>query len=109
VCNRLEGFQSWLVNKLSESPVLPRFSGILCHDYWKPYYRYDCTHALCNAHHLRELEWVWEQDKQQWAKQMQGLLCEINAAVHDAGSVLAAEGMRRIQKTIPQVVIGSGC
>jgi transposase len=70
--------------------VLPRFSGVLCHDHWKPYYRYDCTHALCNAHHLRELECAWEQDKQQWAKQMQGLLCGINTAVHDAGGALTA-------------------
>ena len=36
--------------------ILPDFTGVLCHDHWKPYYRYDCTHALCNAHHLRELE-----------------------------------------------------
>lgn len=43
--------------------ILPRFKGILCHDHWKPYYRYDCAHALCNAHHLRELTRAWEQDK----------------------------------------------
>jgi transposase len=71
--------------------VLPHFSGVLCHDHWKPYYRYDCTHALCNAHHLRELERAWEQDKQQWAKQMQTLLCEMNAAAHDAGGYLATD------------------
>lgn len=71
--------------------ALPHFSGVLCHDHWKPYYRYTCTHALCNAHHLRELERAWEQDKQQWAKQMQKLLCEMNTAVHDAGGSLPAE------------------
>ena len=49
--------------------ILPRFTGVLCHDHWKPYYRYeDCLHALCNSHHLRELTRAWEQDKQQWAK-----------------------------------------
>jgi len=50
---------------MDEMGVLPHFSGVLCHDHWKPYYRYDCTHSLCNAHHLRELERAWEQDKQQ--------------------------------------------
>jgi hypothetical protein len=25
------------------------FKGILCHDHWKPYFSYDCAHALCNA------------------------------------------------------------
>ena len=68
--------------------ILPKFKGILCHDHWKPYYAYDCTHALCNAHHLRELEGVWEEDKQQWAKEMKTLLEEINRAVKDAGGLL---------------------
>ena len=36
--------------------ILPFFKGVLCHDHWKPYYHYECTHALCNAHHIRELE-----------------------------------------------------
>jgi len=76
---------------MDEMGVLPHFSGVLCHDHWKPYYRYDCTHSLCNAHHLRELERAWEQDKQQWAKQMQMLLCEMNAAVHDDGGCLSPE------------------
>ena len=41
----------------------PHFKGVLCHDHWKPYFKLDCQHALCNAHHLRELERAWEQDK----------------------------------------------
>lgn len=70
--------------------ILPLFRGILCHDHLKSYYTYtQCTHALCNAHHLRELEGVWEEDKnQQWAKEMKTLLEEINRAVKDAGGML---------------------
>ena len=61
--------------------VLPQFTGILCHDHWKPYFSYkQCMHALCNAHHSRELEYAFEQDKQQWAKDMQDLLHTI---LHD--------------------------
>lgn len=71
--------------------ILPAFQGILCHDHWKPYYRFDCLHSLCNAHHLRELERAWEQDGQQWAKQMQQLLLEINKAVDEAGGSLSPE------------------
>jgi len=38
------------------------------------------SHALCTAHHLRELERAWEQDSQQWAKKMACLLkVRINA------------------------------
>ena len=61
--------------------ILPLFKGVLCHDHWKPYYRYACLHALCNAHQLRELQRAWEQDHQQWARQMQALLLEIARAV----------------------------
>lgn len=68
--------------------VLPEYTGILVHDHWKPYYQLPCYHALCNAHHLRELERAWEQDQQQWAKQTQALLLEINKAVDEAGGVL---------------------
>jgi len=68
--------------------ILPGFTGVVCHDHWKPYYRYDCTHALCNAHHLRELERAWGQDQQQWAKDMQRLLLDIHHAVEAAGGCL---------------------
>ena len=68
--------------------VLPNFKGILCHDHWKPYFKLDCQHALCNAHHLRELERAWEQDKQKWARDIRELLLQINKAVDDAGGLL---------------------
>lgn len=68
--------------------ILPKFTGILCHDHWKPYYTYECTHSLCNAHHLRELTRAWEQDNQKWARRMKTLLEEMNHAVNDAGGQL---------------------
>ena len=71
--------------------VLPSFAGVLCHDHWKPYYTFDCTHALCNAHHLRELQRAWEQDGQNWARQMKALLETINAKVIDAGGKLSGK------------------
>lgn len=53
-------------------------------------YTYDCTHALCNAHHLRELTGVWEEEKQQWAKDIRELLEEIHHAVKDGGGFLGS-------------------
>jgi transposase len=39
--------------------VLPRFKGVAVHDAWAPYDTYtDITHALCNAHSLREFIYV---------------------------------------------------
>ena len=64
--------------------ILPSFQGILCHDHWKPYFQFNCLHALCNAHHIRELERAWAHDKQEWAKKMQDLLIEMSKAKNAA-------------------------
>jgi len=78
--------------------VLPGFKGVLCHDHWKPYFQYGAAHALCNAHHLRELERAREQDGQQWAEQMAALLKEINRATHEAGGRLEVEAAQLYRK-----------
>ena len=45
------------------------------HDHWKPYYTLTgVLHALCNAHHLRELKALVEIEKEDWARRMQRLL-----------------------------------
>ena len=73
---------------IDEMGILPKHQGTICHDHWKPYLKYGGSHALCNAHHLRELERAFEQDKQMWAEKMIVLLKEINKATHDAGGRL---------------------
>lgn len=70
--------------------ILPKFLGVLCHDHWKPYYQYKCRHALCNAHHLRELEWAAVEDKQAWALEMKNFLSELNRQVAQSGGKLNA-------------------
>jgi len=73
---------------MNEMGILSVFAGILCHDHWKPYYTYNCTHDLCNSHHLRELTRAFEQDNQKWALEMKELLETINHKVINAGGVL---------------------
>jgi len=80
---------------MNDMGILPRFKGILCHDHWKPYYKYNCTHALCNAHHLRELTRALEQDGQQWAQKLKTLLETINEKVTDAGGALNAKESKK--------------
>ena len=33
----------------------------------EPYFQFDCLHGLCNTHHLRELLFLFEEEKQPWA------------------------------------------
>jgi transposase len=50
-------------------------AGIVVHDHWKPYYTLKgVLHALCNAHHLRELKALVEIEREDWARKMQTLL-----------------------------------
>lgn len=47
------------VEGMDAAGVLPRFSGVAVHDAWSPYDTYtQATHALCNAHAVRELVYV---------------------------------------------------
>src|SRR5439155_12024297 len=51
VCHRRRGKEA-----IDAAGVLPGFTGIAVHDAFAPYARYgSATHALCNAHLLREL------------------------------------------------------
>lgn len=63
--------------------VLPNFAGVAVHDCFESYFSYGVQHSLCNAHLLRELRRVEEQDKQTWAGDMRGLLCEIKTLVEE--------------------------
>jgi transposase len=54
--------------------ILVAFIGTLVHDGWKSYRDLACLHALCNAHHLRELTYIFEEIGQAWAQRMIDLL-----------------------------------
>ncbi|MEL6606416.1 MAG: IS66 family transposase [Cyanobacteria bacterium J06614_10] len=69
---------------IDEMEVLANFKGISVHDGWVSYFTYSCTHALCNAHHLRELRFIAERYKQAWAAAMMKLLTTIKVQVDSA-------------------------
>ncbi|ABE51516.1 IS66 family transposase [Methanococcoides burtonii] len=96
---RIEGKRQWLhvasTNKMTcycphqkrgsdamnAMGILPNFNGTVVHDFWKSYYKYDCDHSICNAHLLRELTSVSENDDQLWSKAMNILLIDVKKSV----------------------------
>jgi transposase len=68
--------------------ILPAFRGTSVHDGWPAYtYYYQCRHALCGAHLLRELTYIEEShphQRGQWAEPLAKLLVEIKNAVEVA-------------------------
>lgn len=70
---------------ISGIDILPRYMGTVVHDGFSSYDQYQrCRHAQCNAHILRELNYVIETGKPQWATEMKALLLEIKTAVGKA-------------------------
>ena len=70
-------------------------AGIVVHDHWKPYYTMQgVLHALCNAHHLRELKALVEIEKEAWAGKMQRLLrraCHVANKAREQGVPLKSQ------------------
>lgn len=73
---------------MDEIGILPAFKGTSVHDGWPAYtYYYQCRHALCGAHLLRELTYIEESHPHQhgqWAEPLAKLLLEMKEAVEEA-------------------------
>jgi transposase len=85
--------------------IIPEYKGILIHDHWKPYLGYDCTHGLCNAHHLRELQWVIDFKKQKWAMSLKKFLIKLNIEVDESGGALTKDVQKRRIKRYKELII----
>lgn len=92
---------------MDEAGILPRFQGFGIHDHWFPYFAYEqITHGLCNAHHLRELTFVHEQEKEEWAGRMKDHLISAKNAVEkylDQGT-LPPEVLNQIEVAYSQII-----
>jgi transposase len=87
--------------------ILPKFNGFAVHDHWFPYFSYNqAIHVLCNAHHLRELTFVHEEEKEDWAKEMKDLLIfgKKEAEKYAEVGVLPKTVLRHIEKTYDQIL-----
>ena len=88
--------------------ILPNFEGTAVHDCFKTYNKYtNCTHALCNAHILRELNGITELQKQDWAVQMKNLLLDIKKAVdtnYNTSNALSLEKIELFEERYDEIL-----
>lgn len=71
---------------MNEMKVLEFFRWILVSDHWSSYkiFTHFLLHAFCNAHHLRELQWVIENENKSWAKKMRQILLKAKKLKEEA-------------------------
>jgi len=70
---------------MDRAGILPKRKGMCMHDDLKAYYGYtDAQHGSCNAHHLRELDFLQERYPQDWEAEMAKHLLDIKEAVAEA-------------------------
>lgn len=68
--------------------VLPAYTGHLVHDRYASYFQYEqMDHSLCNAHLLRELKYLHEQEGCCWAEQIKDLLLKAKEHKEKCSSV----------------------
>src|SRR6266851_2886760 len=73
--------------------ILPVFKGISIHDAWGSYFLYDCEHALCLVHLLRDLVFQAEERGAVWAADLKELLLSMKQATQQA----RAQGKRWLE------------
>jgi transposase len=96
------------VDAMNDAGVLPTFSGVAVHDGWAPYRNFEeALHALCGAHHLRELHGAEEQG-QAWALGMSCLLLDTKDAVDHARTAgherLSAKTLARLHASYRELI-----
>jgi transposase len=88
--------------------LLDGLRGIVIHDHWKPYYTLEgVEHALCNAHHLRELQALIQIEGEAWAAHMQRLLrraCHVANLARQRDAPLPPRLVERFQRRYDEIV-----
>ncbi len=62
--------------------IIPQYQGVIVHDCLPAYLSFKhCRHGLCGSHLLRELQFIIESNRYNWARQMKRLLKHVSRVV----------------------------
>lgn len=98
--------ETWyrVCEKRKDIEVLAGLKGVAVHDHWKSYYQLEgVKHALCNAHHLRELKALEEIEQESWATGMRrllGLACRYKNRYADGIPEMIVTRIKRLYQEI---------
>ena len=85
--------------------LIKGMKGTIVHDHWKPYYQMPTVkHALCNAHHLRELQALVEHEQEIWARKMQRLLKFMSHYRKQFSKEIPREKLKRLKKIYDRII-----
>jgi transposase len=82
--------------------ILPTYKGVCTHDRLASYDHYDCQHSVCNAHLLRELKALEENEHKTWPKKMKELLLGAKS-IKEAG-LLDKTHLKTINKKYDKII-----
>jgi transposase len=84
--------------------ILRHFRGTLCHDGLLAYRLLKCLHSTCNAHHLRELTYLLEEQKQAWAGDMIELLQKANHETNERGGPMPRQRLAHYRYVYEEIL-----
>lgn len=90
---------------IEELGILPNYNGVVVHDRYRTYFLYSFTHALCNAHLIREMIYLDEEEGCTWASRLITLLVE--AWEVKLKGELSDRLISRIEKKFLEIVINA--
>lgn len=98
---------------IEEIGILPLYRGSVVHDHWHCYFSYQqVKHGLCNVHHLRELKFIYEEEKSPWAKEMTDLLLKgkemADKARVEGKEAVIAEEMALVEQEYTRLMLKAG-
>ena len=73
------------VKAMGDIGILSQYAGTVVHDRYRSYFLYSFSHAVCNAHILRDLIYLKEEEGCAWAQSMIDLLVDAHRRKQDGG------------------------